>query len=96
MEIEADEASCPRHAADVVAKTIDEVAVLLNLTNEMYYSLNEVGARVWELADGQRSIAAIVDAVAAEYDADRNQIRDDVQSLLAELAAEGLVSWDAS
>lgn len=86
----------PQHATHVVAKTIDEVAVLLNLTNEMYYSLNEVGARVWELADGQRTIATIVDTLAGEYDAERGQIAEDVRSLLAALAAEGLITWDAA
>ena len=94
--MEADEARCPHHAPHVVAKTVDDTAVLLNLSNEIYYSLNEVGSRVWELADGQRSIAAIVDVLAGEYDAARDQIREDVHDLLANLAAEGLVVWDAA
>ena len=85
---------CPRHAPHVVAKTVDDVVVLLDLTTEVYYSLNDVGARVWELADGQHAVAAIVDALADEYDAGRDQISEDVHALIEQLAAEGLITWD--
>lgn len=94
--MDADEARRPRRATHVVAKTIDDVAVLLDLTNETYYSLNDVGSRVWELADGQRTITAIVDTLVSEYDAAPDQIREDVDNLLADLASEGLLTWATS
>lgn len=89
-----DRTICPRHAPHAVARTVDDVVVLLDLTTEVYYSLNDVGARVWDLADGQHAVAAIVDVLASEYDAARDQISDDVQALIEELAAEGLITWD--
>lgn len=86
---------CPRHAPNVVVRTVEGAAVLLDLTTEMYYSLNEVGTRVWELVNGQRPIVAIVDVIANEYDAERSQISEDVRGLLGELTTEGLITWDA-
>jgi hypothetical protein len=94
--MEADERRCPRQGTQVVAKTVDDAVVLLDLTTEMYYSLNEVGSRIWALADGRRSVATIVDTLAGEFDAERGQIREDAEDLLSQLAAEGLITWDAS
>ena len=94
--MEADETRCPCQGTQVVAKTVDDVVVLLDLTTEMYYSLNEVGSRIWALADGRLSVEAIVDTLAGEFDAERGQIREDVESLLSQLAAEGLITWEVS
>lgn len=66
--------------------------MLLDLDGGTYFTLNEVGARIWELCDGQRSAAQISAAVAEEYDAPSQTIERDVLELLTELQAEGLVS----
>ncbi len=47
--------------------------------------LNEVGARVWELIDGVRSVESIVDRICEEYDSGREQVERDVRELLAKL-----------
>lgn len=83
----------PLRAEHVVARTMEGEAVLLDLNSEEYYSLNEVGSRVWELADGQHSVGDMVDAIVTEYEAERAQVREDVLDLLDELSREGLVSW---
>jgi hypothetical protein len=46
---------------------------------------------VLELVDGERSIAAIVDALAARYDADRAEIEADILAMLGELAAKRVI-----
>ncbi len=72
--------------------TIDEEAVVLNLDNGHYYVLNETGRRVWELLDGQRSVAQIAALICKEYDVDEQQAMADVIKLMKELTAEGLVA----
>lgn len=83
----------PQRAENVVARTLDGEAVLLDLASEEYYSLNEVGSRIWELADGEHSVDDMVAAIVAEYEAERAQVEEDVLDLLDELGREGLVSW---
>lgn len=83
----------PQHAEHVVARTLDDETVLLNLHTEEYYSLDDVGSHIWQLVDGNRTVAQIVDAVVAEYAADHAQVTTDTCDLLDELAREGLISW---
>jgi hypothetical protein len=70
----------------------DEELVLLDPEDGSYYTLDEVGARIWELADGTRTAAQIAEALDAEFDAPLEEIQADLLELLAELAASGLVS----
>jgi pyrroloquinoline quinone biosynthesis protein D len=85
--------SCPQHAEHVVARTLDDDTVLLNLHTEEYYSLGDVGSRIWDLVDGKRTVAEIVDVIAAEYTADRAEVTKDTCDLLEDLAREGLICW---
>ena len=52
--------------------------------------LNEVGAKVWELLMQEKTLDEMVDAIAAEYDAEVHTIREDVQELLEKLMSLGL------
>src|SRR5947209_15090125 len=57
---------------DFVSRRIaDEVIVLPIRKNlgdlESIYTLNEVGARIWELLDGRRTLREIRDGIAREY-----------------------------
>lgn len=74
-----------------MARTLEGETVLLNLSTEEYFSLNDVGSLVWDLADGQRTIADITQVIVAEYDAERAEVLDDMLALLDELADAGLV-----
>jgi Coenzyme PQQ synthesis protein D (PqqD) len=57
------------------------------------YTLNEVGARVWQMIDGKTRGAEIVRAIKAEYDvADDEAVSKDVTDLLASMADAGLIS----
>jgi len=69
----------------------DEELVLLDPDNGHYYTLDEVGTRIWELCDGGRSIAEIAGALDEEFDAPPETIRADLLELLEELSDGGLV-----
>ena len=53
--------------------------------------LNAVGAGVWHLSDGTRTIDEIVDDIVAVLPADRGRVTADVEAFLRELQANGLV-----
>ena len=52
----------PVHVPEVVGRVMDGEAVLVHAGQGMVRVLNPVAARIWELMDGQRSLAAIVAA----------------------------------
>lgn len=56
------------------------------LAPERAFDLDAVAAEVLGLVDGTRSVAAIIDALAAKYDEDRAVIEGDVVAMLDDLA----------
>jgi hypothetical protein len=81
----------PCHIDQVIGQDISGTLVLLNIPNGQYYSLNELGGRVWALCDGIRTVSDIIDLIRDEYEAPVERIQDDVMALLRELAEEHLV-----
>jgi hypothetical protein len=75
----------------VAAKVIDGEAVIINLANGVYYSMDKVGGLIWSMIERAQSIDAIADAVAAAYDVAPLGARADIEQLAAQLLAEDLV-----
>jgi hypothetical protein len=78
-------------ARDQVSADLEGEAVILNLADGVYYGLDGVGARVWELLREPRTAAELRDTVAAEYEVDPQTAWRDLADLLADLAARRLV-----
>jgi hypothetical protein len=83
----------PSRAATVIARDLGEELVLLDTRDEQYYSLDEVGAFIWQLIDGQRTVADLAAAVAAAYEAPEATIQQDTLDILEHLAGERLIVW---
>ena len=66
-----------------------EVAIILPTASAVRV-LNEVGARIWALADG-RTLAQILDVLVNEYEVERHQLRVDAEAFLCELHGRGLL-----
>jgi hypothetical protein len=80
-----------QRASNVVARAVRDEVVLLDLATERYLALDEVGARVWSLLDGEHSRDHIADTIAVEYAASIEQIAADVDDFLEQLSTLGLV-----
>lgn len=52
---------------------------------EMLYTLNEVGARVYELVDGERPLQEIMDTIVKEFEVAEQQAESDVREFIAQL-----------
>lgn len=76
---------------ECAAQVIDGEAVIINLLNGTYYSLDKVGGEVWELAAAGRTVHEIVEHVTARYDVDTDRARRDVEHLTHELLGERLL-----
>jgi pyrroloquinoline quinone biosynthesis protein D len=59
---------------------------------ERVFIPDEIALAVLQRVDGATSIAAIVDALARDYAAPREVIRDDVLELLRDLAGKGVIA----
>ncbi len=55
------------------------------------YTLNEVGALIWQMIDERTRVNQIVEAVSTEYDVIRDEAAQDVIELLDSMTAEGLI-----
>jgi hypothetical protein len=81
----------PRRAERIAARVVDGRALIVVLDQKALHALNGVGTRVWELCDG-RSIAAIADALAVEYEVGASTALADVQRFVGELCAKGALT----
>ena len=77
---------------EVFFQELEGEAVLLDLHNEYYYSLDDVGTRMWQLLVEHREVATVVERLLAEYDVDEATLRRDLAQLIAALADAGLVT----
>ena len=76
----------------VIAKMVGSEMVLLDYDRGIYYGLNPIGARVWQLLSEGHGAAAIVNMLTDEYDAARETIEADVDALLRDLRERGLLT----
>ncbi len=77
--------SRPARSKAVAWQTIDGETVLLLPKEKELLGLNEVGRRVWEMADGETSIDQMVATVRSEYRVSIEVARADVLRFLREL-----------
>jgi hypothetical protein len=77
--------------ADVIFRDLGGEAVLLDLASGRYFGLNPVGTRIWMLLAEGATIDAVVATLSHEFDGDAAAIARDVDELVTELAARGLV-----
>jgi hypothetical protein len=64
---------------------------MINLTTGNYYSLNEVGASIWNLIEAGASTTEIVERLSLRYEGAESEIESAVSQLTDELRSEDLV-----
>ena len=75
---------------DAVACEFGNGLALLDMRSNIYYSLNSVGAYIWELIQEPRPIVEIRSAVLERYNVEPERCKADVDGLLKGLADAGL------
>lgn len=75
----------------VAGEVVDGEAVIINLSNGLYYTMDAVGADVWQLIEGGASASHMAAALSTRYGVDPATVLADVTRVIAELVAEGLV-----
>jgi hypothetical protein len=81
-----------RVSPDALMQKVGEESVILDLRGGTYFGLDPIGTCVWEALAAGSSLDALVDMLANEYEVAIDTLRDDIEKLLAELRANGLVA----
>jgi hypothetical protein len=74
-----------------VSCSLAEEAAILNLKNSVYYGLDAVGARVWNLLQQPRSVGELRDVLLDEYQVEVRRCEQDLLDLLEKMRSEGLI-----
>jgi hypothetical protein len=75
----------------VVHETIDGEAILIHLVTGTYYSIDGVGAELWEVFAAGADQDAVIAAAERRYDGDPIEVARGVRELAVELLREGLL-----
>ena len=79
------------HATDVVSRQIDGEVLLVDLQRNTLQVLNPVGARLWELIDGRRTVAELTADIAAEYGIEASRAEADTVGFCEDLVRRGVL-----
>ena len=80
---------------DVVFRDMAGESVLLNLSTGTYFGLDAVGTRLWHLIAEHGSAALVIKTLLTEYEVDAPRLQKDVDTLIEQLLAKGLLTTDA-
>ncbi|MGB0560597.1 MAG: PqqD family protein [Spirulinaceae cyanobacterium] len=85
--------TAPVHLTDdVLIQDLGGEAVLLDLASEQYFGLDDVGTRMVQVLDASASVQTAYTQLLDEYDVEPEVLRQDLQVLIQELQAHGLVT----
>ena len=78
-------------AGEPLSAQLPEEVVILNPADGIYYGLEGVGARIWELVADPISVRDLHRTLIAEYEVDGDRLEADLLKLLGSLAEQGLL-----
>ena len=82
-------------ADNIVHRKIAGEELLVPIRGELadmqrIFTLNAVGGQVWKRLDGKLSLEKVAQAIFDRFDADREQVEEDVQAFVSHLVEAGL------
>lgn len=80
-----------RRNPDMIDGALDGNQVMMHLNAEMYYGLNPIAKRIWEIIDQPRELDQIVLTLMDEYEVDYDQCVRDVTVFLEKAVKNEIV-----
>lgn len=74
-------------------RVVDGEGVMVLARDGQIQVLNEVGARVYELVDGQRTIGSIAEIIVAEFNVGKAEAMSDVSEFVKQLVDGNAAVW---
>lgn len=84
-------ASGVRICQDVLSRDLQGEEVILDLNTGVYFGLDQVGTRIWQLIREHRSLQQVLDAMLQEYEVTKAQCTHDLLRFVTQMADKGLV-----
>jgi hypothetical protein len=89
-------AMLPRRKGEYVTRSIAGETLVVPVRGqvgdlEAIYSLNEVGAFIWDQIDGRTSVTQVADAVRGEFEVAPQQAETETFEFIAALEAAGMI-----
>ena len=83
--------------SSMVSRRISDELILVPITKKAgdisnLYTLNEVGARIWELMDGERPLHEVRDSLVAEFDVSPDVAAADIVEFVRHLEELGAIT----
>jgi hypothetical protein len=75
---------------DVVFRELDGEAVILNLESGIYFGLDYVGTRIWQLIREHGALQKVFETMCDEYDVGSDTLERDLLQLVDELCVKRL------
>jgi len=72
-------------------KEIADETVLINIDTGVYYSLDKLSARIWNMIAENKDKKEIISRIIGEYDVDEKVAQADVSDFLSNLEKESLL-----
>lgn len=76
----------------VLFQELDNESIMLNLRDDAYYRLDDVGTRLWQLLSEIGEIEQVVRQMLIEYQVEEARLRQDLANLLAQMANAGVIT----
>jgi hypothetical protein len=76
---------------DAVFRELGGESVIVHLDSGIYYGLDPVGTRVWQLIDAHGQLKPVFEAALDEFDVEPARLEEDLLRLVTELASRRLV-----
>lgn len=83
-------------SAHQMASRVGEELAILDLERSVYYGLDPVGARIWEVLQAPTALSAVLDIVVAEFEVDHGTAHADLLALVDDLLDNELVDLRTS
>jgi len=84
----------PVQNPEMAWRIVDDECIIVDTQGSQATVLNPVGARIWELSDGKRTLKEIVELILNEYDVDRPRAEADAGSFVTELLERKLIQLE--
>ncbi len=92
-EVTGMEKKIPMRSPSTASQIIDEEAVVIVPSEQMVNVLNAVGCRIWDLADGRRSIAEIAEILKQEFDVSYETALEDAVEFTRDLTGKKMLEF---
>lgn len=86
-----DETTLVCRTTSMLSAKIGNEVVMMHLTTGRYVGLDDISGDIWQRLENPRRFGELIDELAADYDAERAVIAEDVRRLVGEMVANDIV-----